>query len=59
MITDLKDREPNIVTPFVLEICTIEQLEKDLPGIGYQKESNRKNLVNSSRTPSCKKKMIS
>ena len=61
MIADLKDREPNVITPFVivnfshhenlhllkdhvvaftekdcnegevLEICTMEQLEKDIP----------------------------
>ena len=69
MIADLKEREQNTVTPFVivnfshhehlplpkdhvvpfaekdcnegavLEICTMEQLEKELPETGYQKEN--------------------
>ena len=43
----------------VLEICTMEQLEKNYPEIGYQKENNRKSSVNFSRTHSCKKTMIS
>ena len=89
MIADLKEREPNMVTPFVivnfshhkhlhlpkdhvvafaekdcnegevLEICTMEQLEKELPEIGYRKENGLKSLVNCSRTHSCKKTMTS
>ena len=89
MIADLKEREPNTVTPFVivnfshhehlhlprdhivafaekdckegevLEICTMEQLEKSYPETGYQKENGRKSSVNFSRTHSCKKTMTS
>ena len=80
MIADLKEREHNTVTPFVivnfshhehlylpkdhvvafaekdcnegevLEICTMEQLEK---------ENGRKSSVNFSRTHSCNKTMTS
>ena len=43
----------------VLEICTMEQLKKNYPEIGYQKENGRKSSVNFLRTHSCKKMMTS
>ena len=89
MIVDLKEREPNTVTPFiivnlshhehlhllkdhvvafaekdcnegeVLEICTMEQLEKELPRNWIPERKRRKNSVNFLRTHSCKKTMTS
>ena len=89
MIADLKEREPNTITPFVivnfshhehlhlprdhvvalaekdckegevLEICTMEQLEKELPRNWIPERNGKKSSVNFSRTHSCKKTMIS
>ena len=43
----------------VLEICTMEQLERNYPEIEYRKENGRKNSANFLRTHSCKKMMTS
>ena len=88
MIADLKDKEPNAITPFVmvnfshhehlhlpkdhvvaftekdcnegevLEICTMEQLEKDLPR-NWIPERICQEKLSESGIHSCKKRMIS
>ena len=89
MIADLKKREPNTITPFVivnfshhehlhlprdhivafaekdckegevLEICTMEQLEKELPRNWIPERKQQEKFSEFLENHSCKKTMIS
>ena len=58
MVADLKEREPNTVTPFVIVNFSHHEhlhLPKDHVVAFAEKENGRKSSVNFSRSHSCKK----